>query len=403
MSDRSATHTIKGYFYQFDYTILQILNQENIENILTLEEIEDLDIEMADETTAVQCKYYEKTDYSHSIIAKPIRLMLEDFIERKRNSSEEVSYKTYGYYKSGQDKLIQPINLDFLKSTFLTYQKNKVEYKHHEALQATDNELEQFISTLDIDINASEYIHQLEMILEKLIEIFECDSFEAEHYYYNNALNEIKRLSIESKADNRKVTKSDFLDKINKKQIIFNKWFLKIKGKEKYLRSLRSKFFSSLNVECLDRFFLIEINIEEYNRADLIDLLLVISNKYSKITRRTPEKFCPFVFVSELDEKEIIEIKKYLISKGRFFIDGYDFQGSEFSTDSMLKPISFENPIHIKFLNNINDLEDMLQASNKIIHIYQFYLQQPFFHHKNDNMKHIKIELKGINDIKEVI
>tara|TARA_B100001179_G_C18259288_1_gene261829 strand:+ start:351 stop:503 length:153 start_codon:yes stop_codon:yes gene_type:complete len=45
MSDRSAIHTIKGYFYQFDYTIFQILSQENPSNILTVEEIEDLDIE----------------------------------------------------------------------------------------------------------------------------------------------------------------------------------------------------------------------------------------------------------------------------------------------------------------------------------------------------------------------
>lgn len=403
MSDRSAIHTIKGYFYQFDYTILQILNQENVRNKLTVEAIEDLDIETVDETTAIQCKYYEKTEYNHSVIAKPIQLMLNDFIERKRSSSQEVRYKIYGYYKSGQEKLIQPVNVEFLKSTFLTYQKEKVEYKHHEILQATDIELEQFISILDIDVNAFEYTNQLGVILEKLIEIFNCDIFEAEHYYYNNALNEIKKLSIDSNINNRKTSKLNFLENIDKKQVIFNKWFFQLKGREKYLRNLRSKFFSSLNVECLDRFFLIEINIEKYSRANLIELMLVISSKYSKITKRTPERFCPFIFISELDEKEIVEIKKYLRNAERFFIDGYDFQGSDFSTDSMLRPISFDNPIHIKFLNNDKDLESMLQASNKIVHIYQFYLQQPFFHYENDNIKHIKIELKEINDIKEVI
>ena len=403
MSDRSAIHTIKGYFYQFDYTILQILNQENIRNSLTVEAIEDLDIETADETTAVQCKYYEKTEYNHSVIAKPIQLMLKDFIERKRNGSQEIRYKIYGYYKSGQDKLIEPISVDFLKSTFLTHQKDKVEYKHHEILQAQDNELEQFISILDIDIDASEYTHQLEIIVKKLIEIFDCDIFEAEHYYYNNALNEVKKLSRESKIDNRKTSKSSFLENIDKKQVIFNKWFLQLKGREKHLKSLRNRFFSSLNVECFNRFFLIEVDVDKYNRSELIDLILVISNKYSKVTKRTPERFCPFIFIRKLNETEIIEIKEYLRNSGKLCIDGYDFQGANFSTNSMLKPISYENPIHIKFLNNSKDLETMVEASNKIVHIYQFYLQQPFFYYENNNMKHIKIELKEINDIKEVI
>ncbi|WGV12559.1 hypothetical protein QJS82_10295 [Psychrobacter maritimus] len=403
MSDRSAIHTIKGYFYQFDYTILQILNQQNLENRLTLEEIEDLDIEAADETTAVQCKYYEKTEYNHSVIAKPIRLMLKDFIERKRNNSKKVSYKVYGYYKSGQEKLILPINLDFLKSKFLTYEKNKIEHRYHEVLVATDDELVQFISILDVDINAYEYDHQLGLIREKLIEIFGCDSFEAENYYYNNALNEIKKLSVESNVSNRKVSKSEFLIKIDNKQIVFNKWFLKLKGRTEYFKKLRSQFFSSLNTEAFDRFFLIEVNIEKYSRADLIELILIISNKYSKVTRRMPEKFCPFIFISKIDEREILEVKKIMKSSGKRCIDGYEFQGDKFSTNLMLEPISSENPIYFKFLNNSEDLETMLEACSNIVHIYQFYLKEPFFHYNNSSIKHIKIELKEASDIKEII
>ncbi|MGE6391340.1 DUF4297 family anti-phage-associated protein [Psychrobacter pacificensis] len=403
MSDRSAIHTIKGYFYQFDYTIFQILSQENPSNILTVEEIEDLDIEEGGEITAIQCKYYENTEYNHSVISKPIRLMFDDFINRKRNNSRKIKYKLYGHYKSGQDKLIQTIDLDLLKSAFLTYRKGEVEHKHYEKLQATDNELEEFISILDIDVYATEYSSQLEIIFENMERIFNCERFEAENYYYNNALNEIKNLSIQSNVNDRKVSKSDFLRNINKKEIIFNKWFVEIKGKNQHLKNLKKNIFSALNVESFNRFFLLEVDINSYDRADLIELILLISKKYSKLTKRTPDRFCPFIFIKNIEEKEIIEIKKYLTSAGRKFIDGYYFQGADFSPRFMLQAISYENPIEIKFLNNIEDLKTILKFSDKMVCIYQFYIDEPFFYYENDNMKHIRIELKEIKDIKEVI
>ncbi|MBZ2038042.1 hypothetical protein K1J08_09215 [Streptococcus sanguinis] len=61
---RSATNTIKGYFYQFDKSILEILEQSDETNIVTIEGVEDIDIEKDDEIQFFQCKYYEKTDFN---------------------------------------------------------------------------------------------------------------------------------------------------------------------------------------------------------------------------------------------------------------------------------------------------------------------------------------------------
>lgn len=119
--------------------------------------------------------------------------------------------------------------------------------------------------------------------------------------------------------------------------------------------------------------------------------------------RRMPEKFCPFIFISKIDEREILEVKKIMKSSGKRCIDGYEFQGDKFSTNLMLEPISSENPIYFKFLNNSEDLETMLEACSNIVHIYQFYLKEPFFHYNNSSIKHIKIELKEASDIKEII
>ena len=43
MTDRSAIDTIVGYFYQFDKTILDILNSDN-EQTIVFEGIEDIDL-----------------------------------------------------------------------------------------------------------------------------------------------------------------------------------------------------------------------------------------------------------------------------------------------------------------------------------------------------------------------
>jgi len=101
MSNRSETDTIKGYFYQFDNSIERLLNQVDENNQIAIEGIEDIDLKTATETTAIQCKYYSKTEYNHSVIAKPIRLMLSHFKEVKEGIKPKVRYLIYGHYHSG--------------------------------------------------------------------------------------------------------------------------------------------------------------------------------------------------------------------------------------------------------------------------------------------------------------
>ena len=57
---RDAIDTITGYYYQFDYYILQLLEVKNQYDTVMIEGIEDVDILEENELTAVQCKYYEK-------------------------------------------------------------------------------------------------------------------------------------------------------------------------------------------------------------------------------------------------------------------------------------------------------------------------------------------------------
>src|SRR5690606_11670577 len=157
MTDRTATDTIKGYFYQFDLSILTLLELKDENHQITVEGIEDIDINNATVETAVQCKYHSKTEYNHSVIAKPIRLMLNHFREVLNGKEKKVKYNYYGHFKSGQYKLITPITLDFLKNNLLTYSKAKKEYKHYDELNLTYKDLLDFLNQLEININAKSY------------------------------------------------------------------------------------------------------------------------------------------------------------------------------------------------------------------------------------------------------
>ena len=403
MTDRTAIDTIKGYFYQFDYAIAKLLELGQDADSIIIEGIEDVDIRTATEETAVQCKYYAKTEYNHSVIAKPIRLMLDHYKEVIKGTKQRVNYKLYGYFQSGQTKLILPIDSTFVKDHFLTYTENKLKHYHHTKLSLTDAELDDFISLLDIDISALEYQAQVSKISTLLMNQFDCKAFEAEHFFYNNALKVIKDIAVEGNKAKRKISKSAFLAKINFKRVLFNEWFVTYKGEAKLFAGLRSKYFTGLNTSPFERFFIIEVPITNYSRAELKDLMLTISKKWSKLSAREPLPFCPYIYLHGILPNELVELKKEFFSEGFTFIDGFDFNGSAFNPRSISKSASINNSIKLKILDELDYIDLTVNETSKTKEIYQFYNRNPFFDISYTNVKQAQIQFSKLADIKKII
>lgn len=57
LKDRSAISTLKGYFYQFDFTILQLLKLNYMTDKIMVEGIEDVDVSSADSKMAIQAHF----------------------------------------------------------------------------------------------------------------------------------------------------------------------------------------------------------------------------------------------------------------------------------------------------------------------------------------------------------
>jgi hypothetical protein len=397
---RSAAPTILGYIYQFDYTIKCLLNLSNENDFVDIENIEDIDIHSCSENSAIQCKYYAGTEYNHSIIAKPIRFMLKHYSDVKSGSAQPINYKLCGFYQSGQNKLIQPITVEFLKEHFLTYIKDKIKHKFHEELTLKDSELSDFLTFLFVDINAEEDSIQFNNIINDLKATFSCDDFEAEHYFYNNALRIVSHTAKQSDVSQRKITKKEFLEHINKKEILFNKWFLQCKGEKKHYTALRKQYFSPININ--ERFFLIEIE-SGFSKANLKDILLEISNKWTKISNREVNPFCPFIYIHNIEETDLIELKTELSNNNIKLIDGYDFKGASFSQQSITQTANHSNQIKLKIIDTQDNLKLALQIKGRTQEIYQFYLYESFFDSENQYTKHIKIQVKDLISIKEII
>ena len=251
VKDRNAVSTLRGYFYQFDFSILQLLTLDDMMDKVTIEGIEDVDITTIDNKLAIQCKYYEGTEYNHSEISEAIKFLLMDFAERKSNDSKKIKYMLYGYYLRGQEKLPEIIDVSFLKSKFLTHKRKKkdtdsfITVREHELLGLTDKDLEEFLTLVKIDIHAKRLEQQLQDIYAQISLVFKCTAFEAEHYYYNNALKTIKNISIHEKLSEREISKKDFLHEIDKKEILFNQWFYLYRTQKEIFKKIRKEYFTA--------------------------------------------------------------------------------------------------------------------------------------------------------------
>jgi hypothetical protein len=375
----------------------------NDTDTIVVEGIEDVDIETATEETAIQCKYYAKTEYNHSVIAKPIRLMLDHYKEVTNGTKRRINYKLYGYFQSGQTKLTLPIDAAFLKDHFLTYTENKVKHYHHTKHSLTDTQLEDFISLLNLDITALEYKSQVSKISNLLMNQFGCKDFEAEHFFYNNALKVIKDIAVEGDISERKISKSEFLKKIDFKRVLFNEWFVTYKGEAKLFSELRTQYFTGLNTSPFERFFIIEIPNTNYIRAELKDLILTISRKWSKLSARESRPFCPYIYLHNILPQELLDLKKELYSEGFIFIDGFDFDGSEFNPKSIAKPANNSNSIKLKIINKLEHIDLTVSGISKTKEIYQFYNTISFFDIIYPNVRQAKIQFSQLTDIKKII
>lgn len=379
MTNRSAHATIKGYFYQFDHTIVRLLEAAKPQSSVVVEGIEDIDLNDGDESAYVQCKYYEGSNYNHSIIKDAVIQMLKHFHTSGCPSDQKFRYLVYGHYKAGQDKLPAAIDLDFLKKNFLTYKHEDITHEVHAELRVSDAQLISFRSLLDINLRAPSYDQQQRHISRLLAsQIPGCNSGDAEIFYYPNAINVIQNLAIQADAKARKITKAQFISKVNRKEIVFSLWLRQKFGDDYYAKLLKRKYFKfhSTKLPKASRIFVIDMT-GEFDLSKAVTLLARIGTSFSHVEhKRTPQqdRFCPYILLRGVQPQELVSLKQCLLDQGIKFCDGYPFNGSTFSPELLVAPPTKENLTKLKFISSIDQIPPVVSTiTGSIVQIFDFF------------------------------
>ena len=419
---RSAISTIKGYFYQFDKSILEILEQSNETDMVTIEGIEDIDIENSDERNFIQCKYYEKTDFDNSIIRKPIQLMFRHYLENRTEPKDKnFTYRLYGYYNKGHEKLLE-LTTENLKIYFLDFSKYgvidesgnsnyQIKNKKGEVIfeeTVEDDDIEDFKNHLFIDIKADSYENQIEKIKSKIQNDLSDYSEEDIELIYFNALKIIKDLACEHNIEKRQISKKEFWDRIKTKNYYFERWMSELLEWKNYKKIIHKKYFPRVsNLSPAHRFFLLDCQGESVNNAK--NVISEISRKYSRLTHQ----FSPYVYLyNTLNVDFVTELKEKLYEDGCFFKDGFPFKNSKFRFQEMLiKPDKF-NRISVRILEHPINLSIVLQKLVEVERVDQLPINLYIFNKSNqlnleignlDNRDYSKINIRQIIDILDII
>lgn len=382
MTSRSANATIKGYFYQFDHTILQILQASSNDSSVVIEGIEDVDVEDDNDSVLVQCKYYEGTEYNHSVIKDAVIQMLRHYHDAGLFEQQQLRYRLFGHYQAGHGKLPQAFDLAFLKKHFLTY-KDKTQQPEHDRLGITDVQLTHFQKLLEININAPSYETQQSQVMALLkTQIPNCQKEDAEVFYYPNAINVIQGLAIMKDISDRKITRAKFVADVNCKEIVFSRWLHQKFGDEHYAKSIKRRHFkfTSTKVPCASRIFVIDTT-GEFDITEVTSLLAKLGRRFSHVEHKsTPQKdrFCPYVLLRDLPPQDLVSLKRNLLHQGIKFVDGYPFQGADFDPKLVAAAPTKENLIQLKFIPTPEQIKPLgSELTGSFVEIFDFFKSSP--------------------------
>ena len=269
---RQADSTIKGYLYQFNKSILTILEAEKDASIVLEGAIEDIDIHSPSSTTTIQCKYHEDKKYHISSVAIPILEMLCHYCECAY-LGKKVSYVLYAYYAENVESVDMEAFIAFLgltkdKDILCKYfhriyivpdsdilaianklQKNKEDkdrlvnyYKTNRTSLTLRVDISEFWKNFSY-VNAEQFDILKDKVIQKLEEITDYDT--AISMYYPNAFSMVASLSTKTTEKERTLTKKQLIMFLTQqKSVLLNKWTLEVLDKEQIIKT-KKKYLSS--------------------------------------------------------------------------------------------------------------------------------------------------------------
>lgn len=291
-------YAIKGFEYQIDKTLLEVLTTNSDDSVIRLEQIQDIDTN----EYVMQVKYRESVKLTPSVIRKPIIQLIEEY-----TSNPNKFYILYCYFmdNNGYNENVDAEFLDKIlgvdKDKFSVSQKNM------------------FLTKFTLRFSP-EFQTQYESVLKKLQNFSFCNSTEEAEYYYSILVDFLRKKVINNPPENissRQVTKCELLQYLNNgRRIVFMPAYLDFMGEQAYFKLLKSRFRKPIKNQ---NTILLYGNVEVEGSFTLSSLTYqIVENHYNKATHDVK----PLTFI--IPDDKIDAVKKHFITQDCPFNDGYE-------------------------------------------------------------------------------
>lgn len=360
--NREADFTLKGFIYQFNKTLEQVLFAPDGSEITVEGIIEDIDVTSSGFTKAIQCKYHEtKGKYKPSDITKPILQMLVHYSKNNDNNIQYILYAHFSDEKEG-DKIISKTEVEtILKSQNKTYIKyistlkppknqtiEKLLLKSKKSAKEI-KEITEYYSTatdLDLIIDLDKFLkpNKFKFIIGKAFDDLISDTknlletksdftkLDIEELFYPNAIQKIAEKSILHDSDERKINNTNFISELEKsKKTAISRWTKELLSYSALLKKRRNQLKINLQKNHRLRYFLFSEESIENFEDEIVQFITNYIETYHhkiKLHSKTP------IFCFNVGNREIIpKIESRLYQKGLAIENGMrgnDFFEAEF-------------------------------------------------------------------------
>ena len=305
-----AYYALKGYIYQFDSSILVIL--ENTKSVVWIEYTQDI----AFEQYVIQVKHRESKKFSLSLIRTAIIQLLEEFI---RNPDK--TYWLRCYFPDKPEELWRP-HISQLNQ-ILGSDGNRFSVDHKAEF------LRHFVVAFSVNFDA-----QFNRLLDKLQESFSLRTKDEAILYHSIIRANLFQIALKEKQ--RRQISFDIVKRIVKDSevVIFNSSYRHHLTRERYESAVRKRYFAerSPNSDKFKRLFVIDC-VKEKDHSNLVRLANLLGRKYYK-KNKSPAPYISFV---NAPVDLVNAMKTQLVSDGFRFCDGTFFHGDEFHSDLLVK------------------------------------------------------------------
>ena len=301
-------YAIKGFQYQFDTTLIDILS--NKDKDYTLEHIQDFQ----NESTYTQVKHKEALKYSLYNVKKAIKSIFKDY---KEVGSGKYVLKAYFKNKKAGESL-----------KFSVAELKKVLEREKVSL------LKDFAKSFEV-IFTENYEENFQTLIDLIKEEFNLDQ---ERAIICHAIlqTHLEKVSINKIPKNRVVDFETLVDLYeDSEEVIFYPAYYAKLGRDAYIKQIRSRYFKRpYNLDGNHKIFI--INPKDVSFTDSKKLLTILKKNYVRdgITK-SPILYFP--------KGNINELKRDLIDNGTAFNDGTYFDGDKLRKEDLVDATKYNS------------------------------------------------------------